>query len=136
MSHRGRDFIGIAESAEASLRELMDVPDDYRVLFLQGGATGQFAAIPMNLAPQDGAADYVITGMWGKRAHGEGTKYLDRVQRGGQRQPEHLRAARERLAAHSGRRLRAHHAERDHPGRPLRPRPEPSPSRWSPTSAR
>jgi phosphoserine aminotransferase len=79
MSHRGRDFVGIAESAEASLRELMDVPDDYRVLFLQGGATGQFAAIPMNLAQQDGAADYVITGMWGKRAHGEGTKYLDRV---------------------------------------------------------
>ena len=79
MSHRGRDFIGIAESAEASLRDLMDVPDDYRVLFLQGGATGQFAAIPMNLAQADGAADYVISGMWGKRAHGEGSKYLDRV---------------------------------------------------------
>ena len=68
MSHRGRDFVQIAESAEASLRDLMAIPDDYRVLFLQGGATGQFAAIPMNLAQQDGAADYVITGMWGKRA--------------------------------------------------------------------
>ena len=79
MSHRGRDFVHIAESAEASLRDLMGVPDDYRVLFLQGGATGQFAAIPMNLAQQDSAADYVITGMWGKRAHSEGSRYLDRV---------------------------------------------------------
>jgi phosphoserine aminotransferase len=79
MSHRGRDFVQIAESAEVSLRDLMGVPGDYRVLFLQGGATGQFAAIPMNLAQRGGAADYVITGMWGKRAHGEGSKYLDRV---------------------------------------------------------
>jgi len=79
MSHRGRDFIDIAETAEARLRELMAIPDDYRVLFLQGGATGQFAAIPMNLAAQDSAADYVITGMWGKRAHAEGAKFLDLV---------------------------------------------------------
>src|SRR5262249_34939322 len=63
MSHRGREFRQIAEAAEARLRELIAVPDDYRVLFLQGGATGQFAAVPMNLATQDGAADYVITGM-------------------------------------------------------------------------
>ncbi len=79
MSHRGRDFVGIAEAAEASLRDLMDIPDDYRVLFLQGGATGQFAAVPMNLAPRGGAADYVITGLWGKRAHAEGSKYLSRA---------------------------------------------------------
>src|SRR5215467_4081493 len=79
MSHRGSDFISISESAEARLRELMAVPDDYRVLFLQGGATGQFAAVPMNLAAQDSAADYVITGNWGKRAHTEGAKYLDRA---------------------------------------------------------
>ncbi len=79
MSHRGREFIHIAETAEARLRELMAVPDDYRVLFLQGGATGQFAAVPMNLAGQDAAADYVITGVWGKRAHAEAGKYLDRV---------------------------------------------------------
>jgi len=79
MSHRGREFLQIAESAEARLRELMAVPDDYRVLFLQGGATGQFAAVPMNLAAQDGAADYVITGMWGRRAHAEGAKYLDGI---------------------------------------------------------
>src|SRR5215831_12169502 len=79
MSHRGSHFIEIAESAEARLRELMAVPDDYRVLFLQGGATGQFAAVPMNLSAQDSAADYVINGMWGKRAHAEASKYLDRL---------------------------------------------------------
>jgi len=79
MSHRGSDFVEIAEHAEARLRELMAVPEDYRVLFLQGGATGQFAAVPMNLSAQDAVADYVITGMWGKRAHSEATKFLDRV---------------------------------------------------------
>ncbi len=79
MSHRGSDFVAIAEHAEARLRELMAVPDDYRVLFLQGGATGQFAAVPMNMSAQDAAADYVITGMWGKRAHGEAIRYLDRI---------------------------------------------------------
>ncbi len=79
MSHRGADFASIAESAEASLRELMAIPGHYRVLFLQGGATGQFAAVPMNLAERPGAADYVITGMWGERAHAEGSKYLERA---------------------------------------------------------
>ncbi len=79
MSHRGRDFVAIAEAAEARLRELMAIGEDYRVLFLQGGATGQFAAIPMNLSHSDAAADYVITGNWGKRAHAEGARYLDRV---------------------------------------------------------
>jgi len=76
MSHRGKDFVAIAEAAEAGLRDLMRIPDDYRVLFLQGGATGQFAALPMNLTAQAGTADYVITGMWGKRAHAEAVKYL------------------------------------------------------------
>ena len=79
MSHRGREFLQIAEAAEARLRELMAVPDDYRVLFLQGGATGQFAAVPMNLSAQEGAADYVITGMWAKRAHAEAARYLDAI---------------------------------------------------------
>src|SRR5215831_8374432 len=79
MSHRGSHFIQIAEHAEARVRELMAVPDDYRVLFLQGGATGQFAAVPMNLSAQEGAADYVITGMWAKRAHAEAARYLDAI---------------------------------------------------------
>jgi phosphoserine aminotransferase len=79
MSHRGKDFVSIAAAAEASLRNLMHIPDDYRVLFLQGGATGQFSAVPMNLSAQGSAADYVITGMWGKRAYSEAAKYLDGV---------------------------------------------------------
>lgn len=79
MSHRGKEFLTIAESAEAKLRDLMRIPDNYRVLFLQGGATGQFAAIPMNLAARDSAADYVITGMWGQRAVSEAAKYLDQA---------------------------------------------------------
>jgi phosphoserine aminotransferase len=79
VSHRSKAFTTVAREAEALLRELLGVPDDYRVLFLQGGATGQFSAVPMNLAEQGGAADYVITGSWGKRAHTEAGKYLDRV---------------------------------------------------------
>lgn len=77
MSHRGADFVAIAEAAEADLRDLMQIGDDYRVLFVQGGATGQFAAVPMNLAVQADAADYVVTGIWGKKAFAEGRKYLD-----------------------------------------------------------
>ncbi len=76
MSHRGKAFVGIAAQAEADLRELLGVPANYRVLFLQGGATGQFAAIPMNLAGVDATADYVNTGAWSKKAIGEAKRYL------------------------------------------------------------
>jgi len=75
MSHRGKAFVGIAEQAEADLRELLDVPSDYEVLFLQGGATGQFAAIPLNLTRPDSVADYVHTGAWSKKAIGEARRY-------------------------------------------------------------
>jgi phosphoserine aminotransferase len=75
MSHRGKEFTAIAEQAEADLRELLAVPDNYRVLFLQGGATGQFAAIPLNLARPDGVVDYVNTGTWSKKALGEAKRY-------------------------------------------------------------
>ena len=75
MSHRGKAFVGIAEQAEADLRELLAVPDGYKVLFLQGGATGQFAAIPLNLARADSVADYVNTGAWSKKAIGEAKRY-------------------------------------------------------------
>ena len=71
MSHRGPEFREIAQAAEARLRELMAIPDDYAVLFLQGGALGQFAAVPMNLIAADGPADYVLTGHWAKRALAE-----------------------------------------------------------------
>ncbi len=79
MSHRGKDFIGIAEEAEARLRALMAIPDNYRVLFLQGGATGQFVAVPANLSTATGVADYAITGQWGQKAYNEASKYLDRI---------------------------------------------------------
>lgn len=79
MSHRGKAFVSIAEQAEADLRELMNVPSNYKVLFLQGGATGQFAAIPMNLGAGKQAADYVVNGSWGKKAIKEAGKYLSDV---------------------------------------------------------
>jgi phosphoserine aminotransferase len=74
MSHRGKEFVSIAAQAEADLRELMAIPDNYKVLFLQGGASGQFAGIPLNLGAKVG--DYVITGSWGKKAHKEAGKYI------------------------------------------------------------
>ena len=70
MSHRGKEFMSIAEQAEADLREVMSIPDNYKVLFLQGGASAQFAMIPMNLAA-NGKADYINTGSWSKKAIAE-----------------------------------------------------------------
>jgi len=75
MSHRGKAFIGIAEQAERDLRELLAVPANYKVLFVQGGATAQFAAVPMNLATADQTVDYVNTGAWSKKAIGEAKRY-------------------------------------------------------------
>lgn len=75
MSHRGKDFVSIAEQADADLRTLMGVPDDYSVLFLQGGATLQFAMTVMNLATADDVVDYVVTGSWGKKAVKEAARY-------------------------------------------------------------
>lgn len=77
MSHRSPEFIEIASEAEANLRELMSIPLNYKVLFLQGGASGQFAAIPLNISRKSDRADYIITGMWSKKAHKEASKYLD-----------------------------------------------------------
>jgi phosphoserine aminotransferase len=68
MSHRGKEFIAIADEAEALLRELMAIPSNYKVLFLQGGATLQFAMVPMNLLRGKKSADYVNTGEWSKKA--------------------------------------------------------------------
>ena len=74
MSHRGKPFMAIAEKAEQDLRRLMKIPDNYSVLFLQGGATGQFAAVPMNLANSQGM-DYVDTGAWSGKAIKEAQRY-------------------------------------------------------------
>ena len=75
MSHRGKEFIGIAAQAESDLRELMAIPKNYKVLFLQGGATLQFAAVPMNLLRGRKGADYVNTGEWSKKAIKEAKRY-------------------------------------------------------------
>ena len=75
MSHRGKEFIGIAATAETDLRELLGVPANYKVLFLQGGAALQFAAIPMNLLRGRPSADYVNTGEWSKKAIKEAKRY-------------------------------------------------------------
>jgi phosphoserine aminotransferase len=75
MSHRGKEFVSIATQAEADLRELMGITSDYHVLFLQGGATSQFAMVPMNLLRGRRQADYVNTGAWSKKAIGEAKRY-------------------------------------------------------------
>ena len=77
MSHRGKEFMGIAAEAEKDLRELLAIPSNYKVLFLQGGATLQFAQIPMNLLRGKGKADYVVTGEWSKKAVKEAKQYCD-----------------------------------------------------------
>jgi len=75
MSHRGKEFMSIAESAHADLRELLAIPANYKVLFLQGGATAQFAVVPMNLLRGRAEASYVHTGEWAKKAIGEAKKF-------------------------------------------------------------
>ena len=75
MSHRGKEYMSIQAEAEADLRALMNIPANYKVLFLQGGATAQFAAIPMNLLRGKTSADYLNTGEWSKKAIKEAKKY-------------------------------------------------------------
>ena len=74
MSHRSKAYDDIIKTAEADLRELMNIPDNYKVLFLQGGASQQFAMIPMNLM-KNKVADYIVTGQWAKKAYQEAQKY-------------------------------------------------------------
>lgn len=74
MSHRSKAFEEILNTAEADIRELMNIPDNYKVLFLQGGASQQFAMIPMNLM-KNKVADYIVTGQWAKKAYAEAQKY-------------------------------------------------------------
>ena len=77
MSHRSQEFKKIIDDAEADLRELMHIPDNYKVLFLQGGGTLQFAMVPLNLLTGSKKADYVLTGTWAKKAYKEATKFGD-----------------------------------------------------------
>ncbi len=75
MSHRGKEFIGIAAQAEADLRELLNIPASYKVLFLQGGATTQFAMVPLNLLGGKKSADYIDTGQWSQKAISEAKRF-------------------------------------------------------------
>jgi phosphoserine aminotransferase len=75
MSHRSPEVVGVAEHAEQTLRNLLGIPDDYAVLFLQGGASMQFSAVPLNLLGDKSGADYVNTGQWSKKAIAEGKRY-------------------------------------------------------------
>ena len=77
VSHRSAEFVELAARSEANLRELLAVPDDYSVLFTQGGATMQMAMAPLNLGNEKSVADYVITGSWGKKAANEARKFLN-----------------------------------------------------------
>ena len=77
MSHRGADFVSVAEQAEQDLRDLLAVPANYKVLFLQGGATQQFAMVPMNILRGNTSADYVNTGMWSGKAIQEAKKFCN-----------------------------------------------------------
>ena len=75
MSHRGKEFIAIHAEAEALARELLGIPSNYKVLFMQGGAIGENAIVPLNLIGRNGKADYVVTGDWSKKSAKEATKY-------------------------------------------------------------
>jgi len=77
MSHRSKEYIGVATQATADLRTLLSIPDNYKVLFLQGGATSQFAMVPMNLLRGRGGADYLNTGAWSKKAIAEAKRYCE-----------------------------------------------------------
>jgi phosphoserine aminotransferase len=77
MSHRSSEFVSIAEQAEADLRELMGISDDYAVAFMQGGASSQFSAVPLNLLGDKTSADYLNTGQWSKKAISEAKRFCD-----------------------------------------------------------
>jgi phosphoserine aminotransferase len=77
VSHRSKEFVELAARAEANVRKLLGIPDDYSVLFPQGGATLQMSMAPLNLTAPGDVADYVVTGSWGKKAAGEAKKFCD-----------------------------------------------------------
>lgn len=77
MSHRSKEYQAIIDEAEALLREIMAIPDNYKVMFLQGGASTQFSMVPLNLGNKNKKADYVITGQWAKKAHQEASRFIE-----------------------------------------------------------
>ena len=77
MSHRSKEYQAIIDEAESLFREIMNIPDNYKVLFLQGGASTQFSMIPLNLGNKNKKADYVITGQWAKKAYQEASRFIE-----------------------------------------------------------
>ncbi len=77
MSHRSKEYQAIIDNAEAKLRKIMEIPDNYKVLFLQGGASTQFAMVPLNFGSKNKKADYVTTGQWSKKAKAEAARYIE-----------------------------------------------------------
>ena len=119
ISHRSKAFDKIINEAEANLRTLLKIPDNYRVLFLQGGAILQFGMVAMNLLRDSGKpADYIVNGTWSKKASEEAaTQGKVQVAWNGKATQLQPHAQAERAEARSERRLRLHVLERDHPGR-------------------
>ena len=114
MSHRGKEFIAIHAEAEALLRELLAVPANYKVLFLQGGAIGENAIVPMNMLRGRAGADYIDTGEWSKKSIKEAKKYC-KVNVAASAEASGYTASRRATAGSSTRsRLRAHLQQRDH----------------------
>ena len=89
MSHRGKVYEAINNEAEALLRELMGIPEDYYVMFVQGGASQQFSAVPLNLLGKNNKADYVNTGSWSDKAMKEAKRYGDVVEAAGSKAEKH-----------------------------------------------
>ena len=114
-SHRGKVFDRIINEAEQACRDLAGIPDNYRVLFLQGGASLQFSMIPMNLLPADRTADYLVTGVWSQKAVKEakqlGKVHIAATQRGHQLRPD-PQAGRDPLLRRPGLRP-SHHQQHD-----------------------
>merc|ERR1719463_583822 len=81
MSHRSKEFMAVSANAHNMVREILDVPANYKIMLLQGGATGQFAAVPLNMLGQHKKADYLVAGQWGDKAAKEAGKYCTTVGR-------------------------------------------------------
>jgi phosphoserine aminotransferase len=100
MSHRSKDYVAVAEKAEADLRQLLKIPAHYKVLFLQGGASLQFSAIPLNLLGKNAKADYIHTGIWSQKAYKEAQRYgqIQRIDAATQIEGKHAISAEETWA--------------------------------------
>jgi len=116
ISHRSAAFMQVAAEAEADLRDLLAIPGNYRVLFLQGGASAQFSLVPLNLAGPRSTVDYINTGHWSQRAIAEGGRYCKVQYRRRCRRQLHTRSAAERASVQRGRAYVHYTPNGDHRG--------------------